>query len=76
MLVSFFKNVLRYPLIMIGAPILVGLRVSGWFFLIGGAATAVLWFNGEFVGLGWPIVSAVLAGLTMLSLARGCVRTR
>ena len=71
---NFFMNVLRYPLIMMGALILVGLWVFGWFLLIGGAATAVLWLNGEFVGLAWPIFSAVLAGLTMLSLARRCVR--
>lgn len=71
---QFFKNVLKYPLIMIGAPLFLGFWMLGWFLLIGGAVAAVFWVNGEFVGLGWPIMSAVVGGSALLSLVRRCVR--
>ena len=74
MLVQFLKNVFRYPLIVIGAPFLVGLWVFGWFLLIGCFVMAGLWFNGEFVGQGWPILSAIFVGSVMLSLTRHHVR--
>ena len=70
---QFLTDLVRYPVIVIGAIVLLLTRLAGWFLLIAGLVFAMFWFSGDLPGLGAQILVTVAAGSALLAIANVCV---
>lgn len=73
---EFIKDLFRYPVVAIGAVVLLVVRIVGWLLLIAGLLFGAFWLDGEFAGLGDKIVVTLLAGSALLAFANMYVLRR